>query len=295
MHQKRTTSYQDVTLGAALTDAYYHDGGGTMTVWSTPNYGKSSRAEVLRNTFWDDIAHSNAVYCLPRHSYVANADSIRTDKVDGVNYFHPPVEMSTSVPPVIQAPTITNADSGMSLDHPNAFRTLLSGQSINPFPFEAFRGVPASSDVNASIFVMQMSGSLDKVAIRAIYDIDFVRVSVPVEGVYASVKRYVGANLTDVYDCLYQGSDQFPTDFGPVFACFERSTRLATTETGAAQAMKQAVNRPFYFIWWPDPSQPRLAAPGSTATYAATDPRYYYKTHEDQTEFMFTVPMFPQL
>ena len=82
-------------------------------------------------------------------------------------------------------------------------------------------------DVNGSIFVMQMSNNNTTLSIRAVYDIDFLDVADPAGSTYASVKRFVGSTLTHFYDVLYQGpgSDQSPTSFGPVFACFERSVR----------------------------------------------------------------------
>lgn len=297
MHQKRATSYLDVNLGAAINKGFYNETGASITAYSAPNYGMCGRAEVMRNMFWDDAAHASAIYCVPRINVSVNEDSLITDTVAGLNYFHPPLVYNTETPPQLQAPDVMFYPPGMLLDHSNRFMEILPGYGGANFPFRPFRGVPATTDVNASIFVMQASGAFDGMGIRAIYDIDFLRISSPTGGVYASVKRYVGASFTDYYDCFYAddpSEQQSVTDFGPVFACFEKTTRLATTETGSAQAFKKAGARPFYFIWWPDPAQPRLKSPAAT-TYADTDPRHYYRQHEAQTEYMFTVPMFPQL
>jgi hypothetical protein len=100
--------------------------------------------------------------------------------------------------------------------------------------------------------------------------------------------------LTHSYDILYPGAAQASTQFGPLFACFERKARRALAESTQAEAFKQAENRPFYFVWWPDPANGTLAgAPLSSP--ANTDPRFYYKSHEQQTSWMLTVPLFPSL
>jgi hypothetical protein len=307
VHQKRTTNYQNLKLGPAITKAFFDDGTGSFDVFTSPNYGIAARAEVLRSIFWDDVAHATAVFCLPRPEIPVNVASAATDKVAGINYVHPPIQSfapppssPTGTPNELNA-TVPFTGVGMMLDHPNAFLNVLASyapdSTTNPFPFQgqSFRGVPAAGSVNASIYVLQATGQANQLAIRAIYDIDFLSVTEAQPGVYASVKRYVGTALTHYYDVLYPGVDQTPTQFGPVFACFERSVRTSVVEGNQTDAFKQATHRPFYMIWWPDPAQPRLSGNPTTTAYANTDPRKYYASHENQTSWMFTVPMFPSL
>lgn len=300
VHQKRSTSYQEVDLGAAITKAFYDNPTGKLDVYTTPNYGMTARAEVLRNMWWDDVAHASAVYCLPRPRITVDTASSATDKVRGVNYIHPATIDIT--PASGEAPL-----AGTALDHPNAFRALLEAKSpadsaTTPFPFpNNYRGVPATNDVNGSIFILQMSNNDTTLSLRAVYDIDLLDVADPSGSTYASVKRFVGATLTHFYDVLYQGpgNDQSPTSFGPAFACFERSVRKAYTESAGiatqANAFKRATDRPFYFIWWPDPATPRLGGTPTTTAYLGSDARSYYSKHENQTSWMFTVPIFPPL
>lgn len=320
VHQRLGTTFNSVNLGPAITTAFYGSSSGTMDVYTAPNFGMTARAEVMRNVFWDDIAHSSAVMCLPRPAYAANPLSAATDKVTGINYIHPlllPVPNPTGLSPAPDPQgTFTYSGVGFTVDHPNAFiQVLLNNNPAGyPFPFtgQAYRGVPAAASVNGSIFVLQMSTEADKVAVRAIYDIDFINIAdpgvttTPNSGTYASVRRYVpvpragvGATqdtgLTHYYDVLYPGPNQPPSQFGPLFACYERSVRRVVTEADSIQAFKRAVDRPFYFVWWPDPATPRLEGTSTAATFTASDPRYYYRAHENQTCWMFTVPMFPSL
>ena len=320
VHQRLSTTFQTVQLGPAITNAFYGTTAGTMDVYTAPNFGMTARAEVLRNVFWDDLAHSSGVMCLPRPAITVDALSSSTDHVTGINFIHPllkPVPNPTGITPAPDPQgTFTYTGAGYALDHPNAFLQVLLDNNPAGMPFafsgQTYRGVPDPNAVNGSIFILQMSTESNKIAIRAIYDIDLLAVSdpnittSPNVGTYASVKRYVpvpasaaglaqDTGLTHYYDVLYPGPDQPPTQFGPIFACFERSVRSAVVETNTEQAFKRAADRPFYFIWWPDPATPRLQGTPATATYTATDPRNYYTTHENQTCWMFTVPMFPPL
>ncbi len=300
MHQKRSTAYQEIALGPAITKAFFDNPTGKLDVYTAPNYGMTARADIMRGIFWDDIAHASAVYCLPRPRITVDTATSTNDKVRGVNYLHPKNIDVTAASG--QAPFV-----GTSLDHPNAFRALLAAKApvdsaTNPFPFlNDYRGVPATTDVNGSIFILQMSNNDYTLSVRAIYDLDLLDVADPLGSTYACVKRFDGDTLTNYYDVLYPGpgNDQGPTMFGPAFACFERSVRKAFTEpTGVAtqaNAFKRASDRPFYFAWWPDPACPRLAGVATGTTYAASDARSYYAKHEQQTSWMFTFPMFPPL
>jgi prepilin-type N-terminal cleavage/methylation domain-containing protein len=300
VHQKRSTAYQEVDVGPAISKAFYDNPTGKLDVYTTPNYGMTARAEIMRGEFWNDVAHASAIYCLPRPRITVTLNSSITDKERGVNYLHP---LTIDVTPASGVAPF----SGTSLDHPNAFRGLLQAVSpvdsaSNPFPFtNTYRGVPAANDVNGSIYIMQMSSNENTLNVRAVYDIDLLDVADPNQSTYASVKRFVGTTLTHFYDVLFSGpgADQTPPNFGPVFACFERSVRRAYPEASGiadqANAFKRAADRPFYYIWWPDPATPRLAGIPTTTAYTADDARSYYSKHENQTTWLFTVPMFPAL
>jgi hypothetical protein len=82
--------------------------------------------------------------------------------------------------------------------------------------------------------------------------------------------------------------------FTPLFITFERTARLALRETPATiERFKRASERPFYFVWWPDPTARHLGPVPNT--FATSDPRQAYNQMAGRTAFMFTVPMFPAL
>uniref|UniRef100_UPI00329A0C51 hypothetical protein n=1 Tax=Salmonella enterica TaxID=28901 RepID=UPI00329A0C51 len=68
---------------------------------------------------------------------------------------------------------------------------------------------------------------------------------------------------------------------------------LALRESATIDRFKRAAERPFYFIWWPDPSARHLGAIANT--FSSTDPRQAYNHMAGRTAFMFVVPMFPAL
>lgn len=285
-HQGRTTTYQSINVGPALTKAFYDIDGGLLDVYTAPNYGITAQAERMRVVIGEDVAKSTGIFCLARGVIPVATDSAVTSKIRNVNYLHPQ--------------TIPFVGRGTDLDHPNKFRELLQtvypDSTSTPFPFlnQDYRGVPGSSSVNGSIYLIQANDVNQTLVVRAIYDIDFLEVNVPSPGIYASVKRYYGSELTHSYDVFYSGADQHLTDFGPIFACFERKIRKAIAETVAIDAFKKAEARPFYMVWWPDPALPQLRGiPASSP--ATTDPRRYYQQHEQQTAWMFVVPMYPSL
>lgn len=212
-----------------------------------------------------------------------------------------------------------------SLDTPASFLAFLQSNpdtSAAAGVFTSYRGTPpesatststvidpdtgATSTVtsthlvtNASIFLLQPSGSNGQLWIRAVYEIDYVGLSVnpddpaapDVPCVFASVRRYVSDTLTHYYDVVYR--DASLSDVGPPCANFERAERAVYVEA-SADKFKKAANQPFYMLWWPDPGMQRLK--GTTATnYAADSPQSAYARHEGQTSYTFVVPQFPAL
>ncbi len=140
------------------------------------------------------------------------------------------------------------------------------------------------------------SGSDAELLVRAIYEIDLLPVTSPA-GVYASVRRYVNGG---VWDSGYSYSVFYPTAtaaglvaFNPLFVAFERAARAAEGDD-AVDRVKVAAGRPFYFIWWPDPSQPSLFA-SSAESFSGSDPRASYPAMSGRTSFFFAVPMMPAL
>jgi type II secretory pathway pseudopilin PulG len=263
------SSYGAVTIGAAAIENFYGQVGTDVLTYWAPNYGRAAQAEILRERFLDDIAHANAVFCLGRN---------------GLNTTRP-----TVIPPEGAA---TGSFHGRSIDSPDAFLAHLSFF----FPdaattFAPYRG--ASTATNASIFILQPSSAADSLSVRAIYEIDLTPTtpgSSP-EGTYASVRRYVGDTLTDRFDVFFP-SGPGALDFNPLVVAFERSARLATPDS--SDPFKKAADRPFYFVWWPDPAERRLEAAAAPA-FGTDDPRAAYAAMGGRTPYFFAVPMFPSL
>ena len=98
--QRRHVTYGPVEIGGAASETYY---GKPETVTSVdayfaPNYGRATTADMMRDTFYDDIQSATAVYCLGR---------------DGLTTLRP-----SSIP------LAANVD-GKSIDTPEAFRVLI--------------------------------------------------------------------------------------------------------------------------------------------------------------------------
>lgn len=257
------STYGTVAVGSALTNFY----GGTATTidaYFAPHYGRAAQAEIVRDRFIADVQRASAIYCLGRN---------------GPNNIRP-----TTIP-------ISASLQGTSLDTPEAFRQLLAAAlPASAGTFYAYRG--ASPATNASVFILIPSASASTLSVLAVYDIDLTPTNSP-SGTYASVKRYEAGILTDYYDIFYQASSG-TVAFNPLIVCFERGGRRALVEGNSIDRLKQAAERPFYFIWWPDPSAHTLEA-FSTSNYAANDPRASYPSMGGRTAFFFVVPMFPAL
>ena len=282
-----------VQLGAARTAAFALHGatGTSRNVVTAPSYGMMAQAEELRETFLSDTLGATAVFCLPRA---------------GVNTYKP---HTISYNPVQHG----------ELDTPQKFREHLYQILGRPatFPYRDYRNPLNTADTapseNASIFVLGFSRVENKLKVLALYDIDVIRFTVSTEpqGFYVSVKRYSDNPLGTTqplafsggYEIFYPPSlpepdrlrpEQWASDgFTPLFITFERATRLAWAESTEIDRFKKAAERPFYFIWWPDPGARNLSR--STSSLPSRDPRHAYNHMGGSTSFMFTVPMFPTL
>lgn len=261
----RLGTYGAVRLPEGALFDFYGLPGYYVDAYFAPNYGRVAQAEVLRDAFSEDVSKAGAVFCLARSG---RANSARRP---------------SSIP-------ISAAHDARRLDTPEAFQAFLEAalEGTAGF-FTAYRGAAAAQ--NLSIFIIMPSGSATELSVRAIYEVDFVPTTSP-SGTYASVRRYQGTTCTDFYDIFYPAS-LGTIAFRPVVAHFERRSRLATDE-GDDDLLKQAANRPFYFLWWPDPAMPTLEIEEG-GSFASTDPRSAYANMIGRTSLFMVVPMFPAL
>lgn len=278
-----------VPLGGTRVLNFYGESGTTRNTVTAPHYGMMAQAEELREQFFADMVSATAVFCLPR---------------TGVNTYRP-----NSIP--------YNPVEHGELDTPQKFRAHLVTVGVSPMPFLDYRNplnttstVPAE---NASIFILGYSKQELSLKVMAVYDIDLVRLTdrTAPQGFHASVKRYADDPRGTSFPLAYSGGyevfyppsipnynvdrpQEWATDgFTPLFITFERSTRMAILEGNATDRFKVAAERPFYFIWWPDPGARHLGA--QVNTMSPSDPRQAYNHMAGRTAFMFTVPMFPSL
>jgi hypothetical protein len=287
--QPGVSSVVTVPLGLSRMQNFYGLSSDSVNVAMAPQYGALSQAEELREQFVADTLSATAVYCLPR-------DGTNTWKPATIPY-NPALHDELDTPQKFRAHIIANASVSDTLyrDYRN--------------PLNDATAVPQ----NASIFILGYSKYAGYLKVNAIYDIDLIRFTAKTEpnGIHASVKRYADSTGSTTpatlsymggYDVFFPPSVLNPTSatqwssdgFSPLFITFERAARLALRETPSTiERFKRAAERPFYFIWWPDPAARHL---GSVAgTLPSSDPRQAYNQMAGRTAFMFTVPMFPAL
>lgn len=264
-------SYGSVTLGEARQN-FYGDDLEEIQTYFAPSYGRVAQAEILRDQFLEDIQHASAVYCLGRN---------------GLNTTRP-----ASIP-------VSASFRGDSLDTPEAFRQFLAAAIPGSTTFTT----NYASATNASIFILRPAQSpraatsdapaiLPSLSVLAVYDIDLTPTESP-EGTYVSVRRYAGGVElpTDYYDVFYPQSPG-AIAFNPLVAWFGRGSAQS------ADPMRVAAERPFYFVWWPDPASHSLEAMETDTfppSYSGDDPRAAYAAMGGRTSLFFVVPMFPAL
>lgn len=291
----RTADAVTVTLDATKLNNFYGggltdwaDGSGTIKAPISPSAQATLDAEDLRERFLADTQTATAVYCLAR------AD-ISTFRPDSIAY----------TPDVDPFP-----------DNSDKFRNYIVVRkalaSSTTFPTTQR---PYNDTVNsASIFVIGYNDSPLAMRVTATYEIDVLKTTSP-PGFYSSVRRYVKTatqpvKLTAYYHVFHPGYNgtgvdgqpaTWPTTtdkFTPLWVSFERLGRAdaVPAEGVPLDRFKKARERPFYFIWWPDPNARSLGLYGSSNTaYPATDPRQAYNHMGGRTSFMFCVPQFPSL
>lgn len=287
--QPSVSSMVAVPLGTTRSQTFYGTLNTTVDVGMAPQYGALSLAEELREQFLTDTLSATAVYCLPR---------------DGTNTWKPSL-------------IAYNPSTDDELDTPQKFRAhIIAHASVPAALYRDYRNPLNDSTLvpqNVSIFVLGYCKYSGYLKVNAIYDIDLIRFIGTTEpnGTHASVKRYADATSTATpstltymggYDVFFPPSIPSPTSasqwstdgFAPLFITFERASRLAFRETPTTiDRFKRAYERPFYFIWWPDPAARHLGQ--ITNTLSTTDPRQAYNQMAGRSAFMFTVPMFPAL
>ena len=250
--------------GGAISDLYGADSS-FITVGANPNYFQGIQARQLKDRLVRDVAAGTAVFCLGRD-----------------------FRGSPAVRP-LRLPVQPNTDFRNSAS-PDAFRDSFSAQ-LGSFP--SGQSGALSWAQNVSVFVL---GALDNVlqssnnlAVLAIYEVDFVPTTEPSGGTFASVRRFSGTNNavpTDYYHAFYPGEANGANGFRPLAAFFPRS---AAAEGGA---FALANNRPFSFLWWPDPLVSKLegaAVPSGSAVPGS------YANMSDRTGLFFVLPTFPPL
>lgn len=270
VNSKRLTSLLTVDIGGNAAQNFYGQESGEIRVYSAPNYGRLPFVQNLRETFFDDLARSESVYCLPR---------------SGLN---------TIRPATLTYPAPNPGDDRPELDTPEAFRQFLhTAEPTSVAIFDtAIRNVPPTAKPNTSIFLVGPAAGDDEMSVVAVYDIDLLTPTGRT-GTYASVRRYKNGSLTNYYDVYYE--DNGGNAFLPLFVVFERQARGNVSEGAAIDRFKVAPGAPFYFLWWPDPSINPLSKEPWVAVEDAASPRAAYEHMAGKTSFLFTVPMFPSL
>lgn len=258
---RRTSGSVAVTLPSGYAVNFYGITNSVVSVSQTPAYGELSRAEGMRNLLENDLARSVAVFCLARNPI----STVRPSSIALGVGFDPK----------------TNAS-------PAGFRTLLgSGAST----FTDYAGA-ATTLTNTSLFLLGPSANAANANVIAVYESDFVRTTSP-PGTYATVRRYQGATLTYYYHVFFVGTNTH--NFFPPVAYFDR-TNAPATGTNAIDRNRQAATMPFYFLWWPDPSVPRLSETNVSMPASATNqPRAGYSQMADRTSFFYVIPAYPSL
>lgn len=249
----------NVTISNAA--AYYNSPNTLIAVSEAPSFAAASMAESMRQKLLADISSANAVCCLARDK--PNPSGLR------VTTFALPTDFDVR-----------------SMVTPDDFRTHLIEKTPNVY--ESYSG--ATTSTNLSIYILSYSGNSTTVNVKAIYETDLVNIANP-QGIYASVRRYVGTTMTDYYHVFYPGQEN---TFSPLAAFFEKDS-LGTSGTNSVDRYRQAENRPFYFVWWPDPAKKNLVSDYPAETLTSSDTRWDYHGMAGATSFFFVIPAFPSL
>ena len=301
-NQMNAVAFQEVTLPGDVAENFFPgstSGGATAThdSYTAPNFGRCAQADTLRTLFLEEAEKCVAVFALPRN---VNRNTLRGRIINLYGRLPQSLDTPAAFLSFLLANNDTRAAAQVFTSYrgapPDSSSTTL--QTTNP-DGTASTATYTGPVTNASIFLLQPSGSNSQLWVRAVYEIDYVNLPVnasdptapDVPCVHASVRRYVDDTLTHFYDVVYR--EAATSDVGPPCVHFERAERGAYVESGVDR-FKQAANQPFYMIWWPDPGVQRLRGTSATS-YAAGTPQSAYAKHEGQTSYFFIVPQFPPL
>jgi hypothetical protein len=291
------------TITVPNAASMYTTGGATRTVPVAPAYGLTARAESMRERFLQDTLGATAIYTLARDN--APTAQYRPALI--------PYDPITATP----------------IDTSDNFRNYLVTAGLVPSTqFATARNFyPANLDSTlvqptwngCSIYILGFSPYEAHLAVTAVYEVDLYQTNTAVGlTTYASVRRYSGrvtaftpgnpatfsqtVALTDYYEFCYEPLDLSgtnsprPRNFAPLWVAFERSSRLAFSEGTIIDRFKVAKEKPFTFIWWPDPCARDIdLVTTSNTSIPPTDPRHVYNHMGGRTAYMFTVPTFPAL
>lgn len=253
----------NVDIGINNAFAFYGWTDSQTAVSEAPNFAATAMANSLRDQFYGDMSAATAVVCLARNK----PNSIRPTNL--------------TIPASLNSRTLITPDNFRTnlIDPNNLVYTNFSSNSING----------ATTATNLTVYMLYSGESTTNVTVDAIYEADWVQVTNAPTGIYTSVRRYVGTTMTGYYHAFYPTvtNNAFQR---PVAAFFTKST----TSTGDAR-FRQAVNRPFYFFWWPDPSRDELASSYPAETVSGTNARADYMQQSGATSYYFAIPAFPSL
>jgi len=260
------TSRRQVNVNIGITPAYAFYGATDpmIAVSEAPSFAAVAMANSIRERFRGDLLSATAVVCLARNK----PNSLRP-----TNLIIP-----------------TNLDV-RRLITPENFRTNLI--DTNNLVYTNFStnsyGNGATVATNLSIYFLYSTVNNTNITVDAIYESDWITVTNAPVGVYASVRRYVGTNMTDYYHVFYPEATNDAFD-RPNAAFFTRSG-----VTSGDSRYRRAENRPFYFAWWPDPMNrtngSEYPPEGSIPATARGD----YMLQSGATSYFFAFPAFPPL
>ena len=296
-NQRTVGAFQEVTLPAGVGNNFYPGSGLTVVdSYTAPNFGRCSQADVMRTMFLEEVSKCVAVFVLPRGG---NTNTIRGRTLN----LYGRLPQSLDTPAAFLTYLLANPDTSTAAQvfttyrgaPPDTATTTTTGVDLDTG--DPVTVTTTNSVTNASIFLLQPSGSNTQLWIRAVYEIDYVNLPVnasvstapDVPCVFASVRRYVADTLTHYYDVVYREASV--SDAGIPAVHFERADRAVYVES-AVDKYKKAANQPFYVVWWPDPGVNRLKG-ATVTTYASTTPQAAFAKHEGQTSYFFVVPQFP--
>jgi hypothetical protein len=259
----------NVNIGIANAFAFYNQTASPeVSVGDAPNFAAAAMAGSLRERFLRDISSATAVVCLPRT--MASTAALRFTNL--------------VIPTNLDARTLVSPDSfrtnlidpgGAIFTNFSSSTNLVNGSTLTP--------------KNLSIYVLYSAANPTNITVDAIYESDWVNVTNSPTGVYASVRRYVGTNMTEYYHVFYPGPTNNLTN-RPAASFF---TKNGTT-TGAANYRK-AEGRPFYFVWWPDPMSKSCVSPYPSESTSPSSARADYMLHSGASSYFFVLPAFPAL